>query len=224
MKKKILFCHIPKCCGTNINYNLSKKFNDNYTWYIHNILKYDIETYNDYYKFAIIRDPIHKLISLYFYHIEVIEWLIRIKKLEDYQEGNWEKIFKLYEKYKIVDIYSFLNKYKILYNNEIKPNISNLEQINKTTNMCYNYLVGFLPQYLFICDDNYNILVDDAININDMDIFLKNKFDINNETKLNTHKNSNDNYNKYINDLNLNDINDIKDIYKEDYIYLIKNN
>ena len=53
---KILFCHIPKCSGTNIHYFLNKKYtNKKYKWYIHRILKYDYKKYKDYYKFTVIK-------------------------------------------------------------------------------------------------------------------------------------------------------------------------
>ena len=107
--KKILFCHIPKCSGTTINKTFEDLPNDKYNfhWYIHKILLYDLNKYIDYYKFSIIRDPIKKLISLYFYQTNFIEQLSsNIEQLEIYQEGNWNK------KYNIIDIYSFLNNYK----------------------------------------------------------------------------------------------------------------
>ena len=216
---KVLFCHIPKCSGTNTNFYLSNKYNNDYEWYIHRILKYDIEKYKDYYKFSIIRDPLEKLISLYFYQINFIEHLIKNDCLLTFQEGNWNKVNELYLKYNITDITSFLNNYLIFYNNEIKPHISNLEIINKTKNMTYYYIVGYLPQYLFICDDNFKLLVDDVVNINQIDYFLKNKFNIvlDDNDRLNTHKNSKDNYYNYLTTEN---IKDIKEIYKEDYKYL----
>ena len=217
----ILFCHIPKCSGTNLNEYLSEKFKDNYEWYIHRILQYDIDKYSNYYKFTIIRDPIERLISLYFYQINNIKILKRKGILETYQDGNWMKIYNLYNKYNINSITSFLNNYPIFFDNEIKPYISKLKDINKTTNMGIFYLVGYLPQYLFICDDDFNIIVDDVINIKDIETFMLNKFQIKmKKIKINTHPNTNDNYYKYLSEKN---IKDIKEIYKEDYKYLIKN-
>jgi len=216
MHKKILFCHIPKCSGTNINSNLSKKYNKNYIWYIHRILKYDNEKYNDYYKFAVIRDPIERLISVYFYQSNMISNL-KNKKLLDFQDGNWKKIDNLFKKYNITDIYSFLNNYKIFYYNEIKPKILELKKNYKKINMSIYYVSCYIPQYLFILDNNYNLLVDNVINIKDINKFMYNKFKIKNNTKLNTHKNTNDNYYNYVTEKNKNDI---KEIYKKDYLYL----
>tara|TARA_B110000285_G_C14883549_1_gene495087 strand:+ start:423 stop:683 length:261 start_codon:yes stop_codon:yes gene_type:complete len=79
--------------------------------------------------------------------------------------------------------------------------------------MTINYLVGYLPQYLFICDDNKNILVDDVINIKDINEFFYKKFNID-VSKKNIHKNSNDIYLNYLTDEN---IKNIKAIYKDDY-------
>lgn len=214
----ILFCHIPKCSGTNLNEYLSEKFKDKYEWYIHRILKYDIDKYSNYYKFTVIRDPIERLVSLYFYQINNIKMFIKGGILRTYQEGNWMKIYNLYKKYNIYSINTFLNNYPIFFDNEIKPYISKLKDINKTTNMSSFYLVGYLPQYLFICNDDFKIIVDDVININDIETFMLNKFEIKiGKTKINTHPNTNDNYYKYLSEKN---ITDIKEIYKEDYKYL----
>jgi hypothetical protein len=32
--------------------------------------------------------------------------------------------------------------------------------------------VLYFPQYVFICDDKFNIIVDDLVNINNLDSFL----------------------------------------------------
>ena len=86
--------------------------------------------------------------------------------------------------------------------------------INETKNMRIYYIVGFIPQYMFICDDNNNILVDDVVNIKDIDNFLYTKFNIKFNIKINTHNNTNDNYYKYCTEEN---IKMIKNIYKNDY-------
>ena len=83
--------------------------------------------------------------------------------------------------------------------------------------MSIYYISCYIPQYLFILDNNYNLLVDNVINIKDINKFMYNKFKIKNNTKLNTHKNTNDNYYSYVTEKNKNDI---KEIYKKDYRYL----
>jgi hypothetical protein len=212
----VLFCHIPKCGGTNINAYLQKHAH-NYTWYIHRILKYDIQQYTEHYKFAIIRDPIDKLVSLYFYQTNVISHLG--KTLKHYQNGNWNNVANLYQKYNINSIGDFLDKYAVLYNSEIKPHICNLRHIANTQNMHIWHLVGFLPQHLFICDDNFNILVNDVVDIKHCNTFVLEKFGVamSNRRKLNVHPHSNDDYRSYLTEKH---VEDIREIYKEDYKYL----
>lgn len=217
----ILFCHIPKCSGTSINNaleNLTKE-KYNYCWYIHRILQYDLDKYTNFYKFAIVRDPVQKLCSLYFYQINTIKNLLKNKMLRDYQEKNWFTLYKLYKKYNITSIQTFLDNYKVFYYNEIFSYISKLKEINSTKNMTYFYIVGFLPQYLFICNDTKKILVDDVINIKNEKQFLHEKFNIDNLEHINIHPYSFDNYNKYLTEKNIQDINEI---YKDDYTYLNK--
>lgn len=209
----ILFCHIPKCGGTSINSVLQKKYKENYTWYCHRILQYDIDNYINNYKFTIIRDPVQKLVSLYFYQKNIIERLEKQKNLNTYQCGNFNKIKNLYDKYNIFDIQTFLNNYEIFYKNEIEQYIDNLEYINSVKDMSCYYICGYLPQYLFICDDNENILVDDVFNIDNLSP-LNEKLHINTNVKLNTHKNSTDNYNKHVTEK---DIHMIRNIYAKDY-------
>lgn len=213
---KVLFCHIPKCSGTNINYYLEKKSDIDYVWYCHRILKYDLHKYDNYYKFAIVRDPIEKLVSLYFYTTSVIKWCKANNTLSNYQEGNWNTLANLYKKYIITDIKSFLNNYSVFYKIEIEPQIEKLKIHNAQKNMSIFYVVGFLPQYLFIFDDNFILLVDEVVNIKDSNTFMYDKFGIaiDDTNKLNVHEHSNDNYYGYLTEKN---INDIKKIYAEDY-------
>lgn len=225
--QKILFCHIPKCSGTNVHFQLNQKYKTNYKWYIHRTLQYEIHNYEDYYKFTVIRDPLEKLISYYFYTRNVIDRLINSKTLDTYQSGElkqlsgeWKQLSDLYIKYNMTDIYSYLNNFKTMYNNEIIPYLLNLKDVNKNNDMQFLYVVGFFPQYTFCCDDDFNILVDDVINIKDVDDFLLNKFGIINNTKKNTHKDSNTDYSQFLNKQN---IIDIQEIYKEDYKYLFNN-
>jgi hypothetical protein len=221
---KVLFCHIPKCSGTNINYYLEKKSDiEHYVWYCHRILKYDLHKYDNYYKFAIVRDPIERLVSLYFYTTNMIQDVKEKDMLSYYQQGNWNILANLYIKYKITDIMSFLNNYSIFYKIEIEPQIANLKIHNAQKNMAIFYIVGYLPQYLFIFDDNFNLLVDEVVNIKDCNTFMYNNFgiDVDDTNKLNVHKNSNDNYYDY---LTVKNINDIKQIYEEDYRLLFQLN
>lgn len=211
--ENILFCHIPKTAGTNINYNLSNKENCNYNYYCHYILKYDIHNYKQFYKFSIIRDPIKKVVSVYFYTIKMINNLIKRKSLKDYQLGNWNKLYNIYKKYNINSIFDYLNNYTNIYYDVIFPKINKLKFYNKNYKMEFYYIVLFLPQYLFICDDNDKILVDDVFNINNLKV-VSEKFNIDlNTNKLNNSKSSDFN----IEQINENIIKKIKYIYKKDY-------
>ena len=216
MESNILFCHIPKCSGTSINDALKKKYkdNNNYIWYVHRILCYDIHLYTNYYKFAIIRDPIERLVSLYLYQTKIMNELILKKTILTFQQGNWFKIFNLYKKYGIKNIYTFLDNYKNFYYKEIYPYIDNIERVNKIKNMTYFYIVGYLPQYLFICDLNKKILVDDVILMKDENNFLKEKFNIDKIEHLNTHNHTNKDYKQFV---SLKNTEDIFEIYKDDY-------
>jgi hypothetical protein len=214
---KILFAHIPKCSGTNTSYQLDKLKNEEYVWYVHKILKYDADKYDEYYKFSIIRDPVEKLMSMYFYSINMINSLSTQNNLTNFQEGNWNVLNDLYKKYDFFNVESFLMNFNAFYDQEIKPNIKNLKKISETKCMTYYYLVGFLPQHLFICDNNGKILVDDVVNIKNVDKFLNKTFGINNNSKLNTHQYTEENYKKYLSDEN---IKMIKSIYSDDYKYL----
>lgn len=211
--KKILFCHIPKCAGTNVNTCLEKSLKDNYEWYIHRILKFEIEKYKKYYKFSVVRDPVQRIVSLYFYQTNLINELIA-KKALDFQEGNWQTVHDLYKKYKITDIYSFLNNFKTFYEKEIQPFIDRLKTIQERKCMTYFFAVGYFPQHLFICDNNDNILVDDIVSIKNVDSFLANKFKIDSASKTNTHEHSNDCYDDYVTESNRKDI---MNIYQKDY-------
>jgi hypothetical protein len=142
--KNILFCHIPKCSGTSVNIALEKLPKDqyNYCWYIHRILQYDLDKYTNFYKFAIVRDPVQKLCSLYFYQINAIKILLEQGILNNHQEQNWLILHELYKKYNITNIQSFLDNYRIFYYNEIFPYISKLKEINSTKEMSIFYIVG----------------------------------------------------------------------------------
>lgn len=211
----ILFVHLPKCGGLYINNSLKNVENIKYKWYVHRILKYDINLYDNYFKFTAVRNPYEKLASLYFYMTNSIK-----KRNLKTDKDKWPNIINnLFEKYKIVDIKSFLNNYKEFYNIEIKPLIENIEYINKTQDMCYHYGAGFFPQTLFICDENDNILVDKIINISNINNYLLEKFNINSTVKINTHSHTGTDYKQFYSKKNFIDI---YKIYEKDFKILGK--
>jgi hypothetical protein len=214
MNEKILFCHIPKTGGTYFNSRLEK--NNNYELYCHKILKYDIKKYKSHFKISVIRDPVKKIVSTYFYHQSMIKRLISKNILESYQYSNWKKVKELYDKYNIQNVYDFLNNFKKIYFNEIAIDYENLKEIQnkKQYNMFCYYKVVFYPQHWFICDNNENILVDKIILNANIDSELLSIFNIKKSNKLNTHIYSNDNYYDYVTEEN---IKDIKEIYEKDY-------
>jgi hypothetical protein len=215
---KILFCHIPKCAGTSVNDSLQEKYNENYEWCVHKILKYETVNFSDFFKFAVVRDPIERLVSTYFYQKNMILHLNDINCLE-FQDDNWKKLNDLYIKYDITDIYSFLEKFEYFYKNEVVPNIQYLKENYKSINMAFWYISIYLPQYLFICDDQCRLLVDHVVDIKNIDEFMLKKFDISFTKKLNTHKNTDDNYMSYV---SKKAEKTIREIYKKDYDLFFK--
>ena len=217
MSNKILFCHIPKTAGMNINCNLQK--NVNYEYFCHKILKYNIDNYKNFYKFSVIRDPFDRVISVYFYTKGVIDCLIndknyQVAEIENYEVaiGNWNKLYNIYKKYNINSIYDYLNNYSKIYYDLIFSKIDKLKFYNENYDMRFYYIVLFLPQYLFICDNNNNILVDEIFNINNLNE-LEKKLNINLKNKINKSKRINFDINKIDKDIIMN----IKNIYKKDY-------
>ena len=155
------------------------------------------------------------MVSLYFYQKNTINNIETGKydKNETEALSSFLKVKNLYNKYNIKDIKSFLDNYKLFYENEIEPNIKNITEYDNNHCAC-SIIHAYIPQYLFICDDKKNILVDDVINVNDINDFLFKKFNIKSTDKLNTQLQSSDNYIKYLSEEN---IKDIIEIYKVDY-------
>lgn len=67
MNKNILLTHIPKTGGVSLNYLLTANPNIKYKHCFHVPLKFVIDDYKDYYKIAVVRDPVERVISGYYY-------------------------------------------------------------------------------------------------------------------------------------------------------------
>ncbi len=67
-KNKLIFIHIPKTAGTSLQELLFNKKIFNAHRKSLKIIK-KIGRYNDYYKFAIVRNPFDRLVSIYHYYI-----------------------------------------------------------------------------------------------------------------------------------------------------------
>ena len=78
-KKKVLFAHIPKTAGQSTNFMLTANFNIEYKYLMHIPLKEVYQDYKDYFKFTIVRDPIYRCISAYYY----------IKRLKETKNKNY---------------------------------------------------------------------------------------------------------------------------------------
>lgn len=89
MNKNILLTHIPKTGGVSLNYLLTANPNITYKHCFHVPLKFVIDDYKDYYKIAVVRDPIERVISGYYY----------IKSVQENLKNQNKKLSELIEKY-----------------------------------------------------------------------------------------------------------------------------
>ena len=78
-KKKVLFAHIPKTAGQSTNFMLTANFDIEYKYLMHIPLKVVYKDFDDYFKFTIVRDPIYRCISAYYY----------IKRLKETRKRNF---------------------------------------------------------------------------------------------------------------------------------------
>ena len=220
-ENKIMFCHIPKCGGTYVTSQMKKYEKTTklvkYAVSQHRIMKCEKSKYSKYYRFTSIRDPVKRVISAYFYIVNGIK-----NTAPRHLDIACGYVIDAFKKYGITDIISFLDNFQKMYNDKFKPFVLDPKRINKNLDDFHKGTTrlitqGFYPQYLFIMDDNYELLVDDVVDINDIDKFLKNKFGIEPGEKVNTHDHTNDSYMSYVTPEHLKMI---KKIYAKDYKYL----
>jgi hypothetical protein len=201
--KNVLFVHIPKTGGMCLSQYLSN--NKNFHNYIHKILRFDNHKYKDFYKISIIRDPVEKLISGFFYY----------KSFHIKTNGTYHPLLEiLFKKYEIYDFVSFKKNYNKFFENEIEPLRNKLEYLNKNEDMCHYNLALFFPMHWFICDAKNNILVDKIIKNKNLNKMVKRSFNITITKKINTHANSKMDYSKLLTD---DERNNLKKHYLMDY-------
>ena len=215
-----MFAHIPKCGGNSAHYAIMNSLapdETEYEYLCHRILKHEQpDKFSGHFKFAVVRDPVKRLVSLYFYQCSRIQTLTEKGSINEFEGGHFAQLNKLYEQYGICDIHAFLNKFPEFYRNEIQPVVNNIEELNRTVTMRYFHKVGFLPQHLFICGDDGKILVDEVVDQESLNVFLGERFNINVEEAVvcNTHGHTNDDYLSYVEPRHLEAI---RSIYAKDY-------
>lgn len=153
--KKYLFIHIPKNAGTYIR----KMFPGMNGGHDHvsafNIRKHLPNVFNDCYKFAIIRDPYERCVSMYNFHVNT-------NKMDIQGWGIYG--LNILKKH---NVQSFEDFVELLYKN--KNNIKSLGEI------------VWEKQTYFITDEKGNIIVDKLIDIENLDDevkILKKRFNI----------------------------------------------
>jgi hypothetical protein len=207
--KPVLFVHLPKTGGTCLWTHL--KLDEN-RYLCHEFLKFKTDL-GDYYKITILRDPVQRIVSLYFYQRNMLAHLKSAGTLSTFQGGNWHQLYQLYREYGISDICSFVGKFEVLFRKEILPEHEKLELLSKSENMAHYFKVGFFPQSWFICDDENRLLVDKIILNNRLNHDAKKMFGVEITDKVNTHPKTDSNYLKH---LKQSDIEMFRKIYESD--------
>jgi len=134
-RNKIIFIHIPKNAGTFIveSYNLYDKFHHKYDYYIK---KYGIK-FLMYKKFAVVRNPLDRLISCYEYARMPESYYHSVRNPESAVCGVHPDYYFLKDK-TFEEMVDYL------------PNLIK----NKKSHP------GWKPQYYWVCDEQDNVMVD----------------------------------------------------------------
>lgn len=159
-EKKLIFVHIPKNAGTSLEKQLNMRATGHKSWQIYKS-SYPQE-WNSYMSFAIIRNPIDRLVSNYEYaKMEKSYW----------HSTDGKSIYGKHPDYELCTKHSFKEIVDLLMN---KPMLFKHE--------------GWKPQYTWICDNNLNIKVQHVIKYEELNDRLKQLNICNDLQVLNTSK------------------------------------
>lgn len=144
-EKKIIFIHIPKNAGTSLEKQFSMRATGHKPWFVYE-QKYPLE-WKKYIKFAIVRNPFDRLVSNY-------EYAKMPKSFWHSNDGN--SVYGKHPDYDICNTCSFEQIIDILLNNpyELKHD-------------------GWKPQYIWICNENNDIMVDKVLKYENLNEELK---------------------------------------------------
>lgn len=147
-KDNVLFCHIPKTAGQSINFMLTCNNNINYKYLMHIPLRSCINDFRNYYKFAVVRDPVYRCISGFYYirRLKINNIKNKIKRIEFFInniENNNDnfKSLKNIQKIKENANKQIENKNKLLNNLENSSIINKNQNENKKRNIHKKFLL-----------------------------------------------------------------------------------
>lgn len=170
-KKKLIFIHIPKCAGNSI----SENFYDKSTFDLHNLSTQNTFIKFLYYKNNIMNKIIHNLCVINFSNMIDEKYLIAHLPMNLYVNKGLitKEQYRQYYSFAVIrNPYDrFYSMYKFLYSSlKLTPIdfVSYVKNIfkNKDNDNRYHF---FQPQYIFICDKNYNLVIDKIIRFENLD-------------------------------------------------------